>query len=199
MTIVSSMRVTKRGEVGKGNSRALRLKGLVPGILYGEKQDNINLSVDPRDILKSLQQRSFYATIFEFDLEGKTERALCKAVQLHPVTDQPLHIDFLRVGVNTKINVNIPIEFINENECPGLKQGGVLNTILHSLEVVCSASAIPTGFQVDLKGLTIGTSIHIDTLNLPENVVATHPERDYTLATIVAPTVAKEPEPAAAS
>ncbi len=130
MTIASTMRVTARNSVGKGESRALRLQGLIPGILYGGGKENTTLAVDPRDVLKGLQYRGFYTKIFEFSINGMNERVLCKAVQLHPVTDQPLHIDFLRVNKDTKVHVGIPVKFINETECPGLKLGGLLNVVI---------------------------------------------------------------------
>jgi large subunit ribosomal protein L25 len=198
MTTISTMRVQERNGVGKGQSRALRLQGMVPGIVYGGGKENVTLGVDPRDILKGMQRRSFYTTIFEFNVKGNNERVLCKAVQLHPVTDQPLHIDFMRVNKDTKVHVGVPIKFINEAECPGIKFGGMLNVVIHNLEVICAAEQIPTELTVNLKGLEVGSSIHLDALSLPAGVVAAHAERDHTIATIVAPTLKKAAEGQAA-
>lgn len=192
MTTTSTMRIQLRSGVGKGYSRALRRQGMIPGILYGGGKDNVNLAVDPRDVLKGLHHRGFYTHVFEFDLNGRKERALCKAVQLHPVTDQPLHIDFMRVSKDAKIHVGVPIQFIHEADCPGIKHGGVLNIVVHSLEVICTADNIPDHLTVDLQGLGIGDTIHLDALHFPEGVVPAHPERDQTIATIVPPTVKKD-------
>ena len=194
MSTRATMRVTSRTTSGKGQSRALRLTGMVPGIIYGGDNDNTMLAADPRDILNGLRHRGFYTKIFDLDINGQVERVICKDVQLHPVTDQPLHIDFMRVGTNTKIHVNIPIKFSNELLSPGIKQGGMINVVIHNLEVICTADHIPDAFIIDLKGLDIGSSIHIDAINFPEGVMAAYPDRDNTIATVVAPTVKTDAE-----
>ena len=129
MSTVETFKVQVRTQTGGGTSRALRRSGMIPGILYGGDKENVPLMVDPRDVEKGLRYSSFYSKIFELDINGEKERTLARAVQLHPVTDRPMHIDFWRVGKNTKIHVSIPLHFLNENKCPGLKQGGLLNSV----------------------------------------------------------------------
>lgn len=192
MTAVGNLRVELRNNAGRGASRALRNENKIPGILYGGDKENVLLTVDPRDVLKGLHHAGFYSTIFELNLDGKTEKALVRAVQFHPVTDNPIHIDFWRVNKNSKIHLSIPVVFINENKCPGIKRGGLLNVVLHTLDVTCSADNIPEQITVDLEGLEIGTSVHTASINLPEGVAVSHVERDNILVTIVPPTVQTE-------
>lgn len=192
MSTVEAFKVQVRTQTGGGASRSLRRSGMIPGILYGGDKENVPLMVDPRDVEKGLRHSSFYSKIFELDVNGEKERTLARAVQLHPVTDRPLHIDFWRVGKNTKIHVSVPLHFLNENKCPGIKQGGLLNIVLHALEVTCSADNIPEHLTIDLSDMEMGATIHADILQLPEGVSITHPDRDYTLATIVAPKLAQE-------
>jgi ribosomal protein L25, Ctc-form len=160
---------------------------MVPGVIYGANKDNVHLAVDPRDIAKGLNTSGFYSKIYELNINGKVERALVREIQFHPVTDRPIHIDFMRISKGAKIHLNIPVTFKNENLCPGIKQGGVLNVVLHSLEVTCDVDSIPEHIEVDLKDLHAGESIHTNQIKLGAGVVVTHPERDNTLATIIAP------------
>ena len=150
--------------------------------------------VDPRDVEKGLHQSGFYSRIFELDVGDKKEQALVREVQFHPVTDRPVHMDFLRVRKDSKIHVAVPVHFLNENQCPGLKQGGILNIVLHDLDVTCAVGSIPAELTVDLTGLEIGAIIHTDVLQLPKGVVISHPDRDNTLATIVAPKISQGDE-----
>ena len=149
------------------------------------------LPVDPRDVMAGLNTTGFYSHLFELNVGKKKERVLVKEVQIHPVTDQPLHVDFLRVKKGAKINVNIPVHFINEDKCPAIKQGGMLNIVLHSLEVTCSVEAIPEEVTVDLEGIQMGESLHTAGLKIADGAIITHPERDLTLATLVAPSSVK--------
>lgn len=192
MTAVGNFRVEIRDNAGRGASRALRNQNKIPGILYGGNKENVLLAVDPRDVLKGLHHAGFYSTIFELNLNGKTEKALVRDVQFHPVTDNPVHIDFWRVSKDSKIHLSIPVVFINENKCPGIKRGGVLNIVLHKLDVTCLADNIPEQITVDLEGLEIGASVHTSSIHLPKGVSVAHVERDSTLATIVPPTVQTE-------
>lgn len=194
MTTIQAFPVESRPGVGGGASRALRRTGHIPGVLYGGDKENVPLSIDVRHVVKGLNTPGFYTTIFELNVNGKKEQALVREVQVHPVTDQPVHVDFWRVSKGTKIHVNIPVHFINEEKSPGIKRGGVLNIVVHTLDVSCSPENIPEAITIDLAGLEIGASIHLDQIGLPKGVAATHPERDNTLATIVAPTVQKEVE-----
>lgn len=189
MSDIGSIRVQPREKVGGGASRDLRRRGFIPGILYGEGQDNTPLEIQPIDIEKGLQNPAFYTTIFELKVGSKVEKALARDVQFDPVTDVPLHVDFLRVSKDTKVNVHIPVIFTNEEASPGLKRGGILNIVLHTLEVSCSADHIPENITIDLTGLQIGDSVHTEATPLPKGVEVTHLERDNTLATIVAPTL----------
>jgi len=148
--------------------------------------------VDPKALMKELTTPGFYSRIYDLSIAGAKEQVLPKAVQLHPVTDRPLHVDFMRVGKGSKLHVHVPIVFLNEDKSPGIKRGGVLNIVHHTLELICPVESIPDRLEIDLTGSEIGHPIHISIIQLPEGVIAAHPERDNTIGTIVAPTVAKE-------
>ena len=189
--VSDAFRLELRENLGGGASRALRRTSMVPGVIYGAGKENTNISVDPRDIMAGLNTTGFYARLYELNIGKAKERVLVRDVQLYPVTEHPLHIDFLRVSKGAKIHVHIPVHFKNEDKCPAIKQGGMLNIVLHSLEVTCSVDAIPEEILVDLEGLSMGESIHTKDLEIPGSAVATHPERDITVATLVAPSSVK--------
>jgi large subunit ribosomal protein L25 len=191
MTTVSQLNVELRETIGKGASRALRRAGRVPAVLYGGTGESVHFSLDPIQLDKELRQ-GFLSKIFELSLHGKKEKALPRDVQFHPVTDRPLHVDFLRVVKGEKITVAVPLNFINELESPGIKRGGVLNIVLHSLDITSDVDHIPSSIDVDLTGLEIHDSIHLKDLQLPKGAVPAHPERDNDIANIVAPTVMKK-------
>lgn len=174
-----------RPETGTGAARAARRAGFVPGVVYGNNQDPETISVNPKDLVREYHRTGFFARLFTLMIDGKEQSVLAKDIQIHPVSDDPVHVDFQRVSEDERINVHVPITFINDDRCPGIKAGGKLNIAHHRLEVVCPVIAIPETFVVDLSGVTAGTGVHIADLNLPEGVVAAHPERDNTLATIV--------------
>jgi large subunit ribosomal protein L25 len=178
-----------RARVGKGAARAERRNGRVPAVIYGANKDPEAISIDPAQLRAARMQLGFFATLFEVEVEGNSQQVLCRDLQLHPVTDRPMHADFLRVTERTQINVEIPVSFENEEESPGLRQGGVLNVVRHVVEVICRAGSIPNDFTVDLAGLEIGDSVHISNVSLPDGVKPTI-DRDFTIATIAAPTVA---------
>jgi large subunit ribosomal protein L25 len=186
--------VQLRDTTGKGSSRALRRTGRIPAVLYGGTDAPVHFSLEPIQLNKEIHKKGFMSRIFEVPLTGKKEKVIARDVQFHPVTDRPLHIDFYRLKKGEKINVSIPISFINEADSPGLKKGGVLNIIVHNLEVLADMDHIPAGIEIDLTGLEIHDTVHIQNLNLPEGVVAAHPERDNDIANIVAPTIMKETE-----
>ncbi|MBS0272114.1 MAG: 50S ribosomal protein L25/general stress protein Ctc [Proteobacteria bacterium] len=188
---VSQLDVQVREGTGKGASRALRRDGRVPAVLYGGKDAPAHFSLDPVQLDKEIHQTGFLSKIFEIPLDGKKEKALARAVQFHPVTDRPLHVDFLRVSKEGKITVAVPLRFINEGSSPGIKRGGVLNILIHNLEIVSDIDHIPSSVDIDLTGLEIQDTIHLKDLTLPKGVVAAHPERDNDIANIVAPTVMK--------
>ncbi len=178
-----------RALVGKGAARAARRNGRVPAVVYGANKDPEPITIDPRQLRAARMQPSFFATLFDVSLDGNKQQVLCRDLQLHPVTDQPMHADFLRVTDSTRINVEIPVIFTNEEESPGLKSGGVLNIVRYEVEVMCRAGAIPDDIVVDLTGLEVGDSVHISSITLPDGVKPTI-DRDFTIATIAAPTVA---------
>lgn len=192
MITVSQLDVQLRDRTGKGSSRALRRGGRVPAVLYGGKEVPVHFSLDPIQLNKEIHQTGFLSKIFELPLEGKKEKALARAVQFHPVTDRPLHVDFIRISKEGKITVSVPLSFINEGNSPGIKRGGVLNILIHNLEIVSDMDHIPSSINIDLTGLEIHDTIHLKGLKLPEGVVAAHPERDNDIANIVAPTVMKK-------
>jgi large subunit ribosomal protein L25 len=195
MTATPQLDAQLREETGKGAARALRREGRVPAVLYGGKDLlPAHFSLDPIQLDKELHKTGFMSKIFEFSLQGKKEKALARAVQFHPVTDRPLHVDFYRITKGAKITVSVPIQFVNELASPGIKRGGVLNIINHNLEIIADVDHIPSHIEVDLTGLEIHDTIHLKHLKLPENAAPAHPERDNDIANIVAPTVMKQTE-----
>ncbi|HEV7464452.1 MAG TPA: 50S ribosomal protein L25/general stress protein Ctc [Methyloceanibacter sp.] len=174
-----------RPRSGKGGARATRRDGRIPGILYGEKHEPQTIAVDYRAITQQLHTGHFQSTIFTLNVDGTKMRVIPHGVQLDPVRDFPIHVDFLRVGKDALVNVEVPVRFLNEAASPGLKRGGVLNVVRHEIQVRCPADAIPDHFDVDLTGLEIGDSVHISAITLPKGVRPTTTERDFTVATIV--------------
>jgi large subunit ribosomal protein L25 len=187
-----------RGRSGKSGARAERRGGRIPGILYGDQQDPQTISVDYRTIYHQLHTGHFQSTVFVLDVEGKKTRVIPRAIQLDPIRDFPIHVDFLRLGKDAQVTVDVPVRFLSEAASPGLKRGGVLNIVRHEISVRCPADAIPDHFEVDLTGLEIGDSVHISAVKLPEGVRPTITGRDFTVATIVGRS-AEEPAPGAAA
>lgn len=185
MSSVETIVVQPRTSSGTGAARATRREGLVPGVVYGSNKEPNLIAVDPRVLIREMYKPGFFSRLFTLSLAGKEEYVLAKDIQLHPVSDAPMHIDFQRVSKDAKIHINLPISFINEDKCPGVKKGGIVNVVHHALEVICPANAIPEQLVVDLSGMEIGQAVHIADLKLPKNVVAAHPERDNTILTIV--------------
>lgn len=185
-----------RERAGKGAARAVRREGLVPGVVYGDSKDPQMIAVDPRDIFKQLELGHLYNTIYKIEVEGgNAEKALPRDVQFHPVTDMPLHIDFMRLRKGSKINVMIPVTFTNHEASPGLEdEGGILNVTREEVELLCPVDAIPNEVICDLTGLTIGYTIRISNVTLPDDVEPVIQDRDFVVANIEAPTIA-EPEP----
>ena len=200
MSDIVTMPAQTRERAGKGPARAARRAGLVPGVIYGAKKDPLMITLDPRDVFRGLRTGAFLATVYELNVGGKKERVLPRDVQFDPVSDRPLHVDFLRVSAATEVTVDVPVLFLNEEEAPGLKRGGLLNIVRHEIEMSCRADAIPQNIEIDLTGLDIGDSVHISMVKLPEGVEPTITDRDFTVATIAAPTVVRdEAEEAAAA
>lgn len=189
-----------RERAGKGAARATRRAGRVPAVIYGEKQPPQLIDLDPKELTMQIQKagQSFFTRVFDVQLNGGAVRVLPRDVQLHPVTDRPEHVDFMRVGANTRIRVSIPVEFVNRDKSPGLKRGGVLNVVRHAIEVYCTVDSIPQIITIDLDGLDIGDSVHISAVKLPQGVRPTITTRDFTVAAVAAPSVLKSPEEEAA-
>jgi len=188
-----------RDRAGKGASRALRREGRVPAVVYGEKKEPLSIHVEEKLLTKMLHTGHFMNSIVMIDVGGKPTRTLPKAVDFHPVSSRPIHVDFLRVGEHSKVTVAVPVRFDNEEASPGLKRGGVLNVVQHELELVCDAAHIPDEIHIPLDGLDIGDSIHISEVKLPEGTKAAIDDRDFTVATIVAPSAMKAEEEEAAA
>ncbi len=191
---MSSIEATARNTNTKGQVRALRQKGEVPGIIYGGTEENQTISLSTKKVKTLIDQENFLSNIISLKIDGKSTNVLPRDVAFDPISDDPIHIDFLRIVKGAKIILEIPVKFINNETCPGLKRGGVLNIVRRKVELKCPTENIPTELVVDLEGLEIGASIKISSINLPENVKQTIQGRDFVIATVAAPTVFKEPE-----
>ena len=198
MAEISIIAAQRRERAGKGPARAARRAGRVPGVIYGSKKDPSMVTLDPRELDRELQTGAFLATIYDVQIDRDKERVLPRDVQFDPVTDRPIHVDFLRVSATSSVTVQVPVNFLNEEESPGLRRGGLLNVVRHEIEMNCLADAIPSSIDIDLAGLDIGDSVHISMISLPDGVAPTITDRDFTIATIAAPTVVQEEEEAEA-
>lgn len=176
-----------RDRAGKGASRALRREGRVPAVVYGGNEEPLAIHVEEKLLVKQLGTGHFFNSIVEVEVGGKTLRTLPKDVAFHPVSDRPLHADFLRLAKDATVHVNVPVAFVNEAASPGLKRGGVLNIVRHELELVCEADKIPDDIAIDVTGFDVGESIHISHVSLPAGSKSAITDRDFTIATIVAP------------
>ena len=183
-----------RERAGKGASRVLRREGRVPAVVYGNNEEPLSIHLEEKALVKALSTGHFMNSVVMIDAGGTPARTLPKDVQFHPVTDRPLHVDFLRISEHSKVHVAVPIRFTDEEGSKGLKRGGVLNTVRHELELVCDAAEIPEEIEISLAGLDIGDSIHISHVKLPSGSESAITDRDFTIATIVAPTVYKASE-----
>ena len=196
MSDVLTLTAEARDRAGKGASRAVRREGRVPAVIYGNKETAVSIHVEEKRLVKLLQTGHFMNSVVEIELDGKKHRALPRDVQFHPVNDRPIHVDFLRVTSDSLITVNVPVRFENEQASPGLKRGGVLNVVRHEVELKCPAGSVPHDVVVDVTGFDVGDSIHISVVKLPKGVT-TVIDRDFTIATIVAPSGLKSQEDAA--
>jgi len=179
---------------GKGASRAMRREGRVPAVIYGGKQQPESIHIEEKFLVKALQTGHFMNTVVMIDVAGKATRTLPKDVQFHPVTDRPMHVDFLRISEHAQVTVEVPVTFIDEEQSPGIKRGGVLNVVRHELELSCDAAEIPDEIAISLAGFDVGDSIHISNVTLPKGATSTITDRDFTIATIVAPSALKSSE-----
>ncbi len=176
-----------RSAVGKGPARAMRHAGRVPGVVYGEKKEQLMFSLEARALRRELQNPRFYSTLCQLEIGGKPVRVLPRDIQLHPVTDEPIHADFVYVSRGASVTVEVPVLFLNEETCPGIKRGGVLNVVRREVELVCPADSIPEKIELDLGEADIGDSLHYSHAIVPGNVEPTITDRDFTIATIAAP------------
>jgi large subunit ribosomal protein L25 len=183
-----------RERAGKGASRALRLEGRVPAVVYGNKQEPLSITLEEKVLIKAMANGHFMNSVVMIDGVGQAIRTLPKDVQFHPVTDRPLHVDFLRIGEHSTVHVNVPVVFVDEELAPGIKRGGVLNVVAHELELICDAAEIPDQITISLTGLEVGDSIHLAQITLPAGTKTASEETDFTIATIVAPSALKSSE-----
>ena len=191
---MNTIEVTIRNTNTRGEVNSLRINGNVPAIVYGGTEKNQKIFLNKKNIKNLIERENFLSNIISLNLDGKTQNVLPKEIVWDPITDEPIHIDFLRIVKDAKIVLEIPVKFINNEKSPGLKRGGVLNIVRRKVELKCPSENIPTELIVDLDNLDIGTSIKISSIKLPENVTPTIQGRDFVVATVAAPTVIKEPE-----
>ena len=191
---MSNLKATKRDNTSSGSTNKLRATGLIPAILYGGKNPNQKISIEKKAVREIINSDNFLSKVLELDIEGKKEKVLPRDVAYHVVSDEPIHIDFMRVVSGKKIVLEIPVKFINHPDSPGLKRGGVLNIVRRTVELKCPAENIPNDITIDLTGTDIGTSLKISSVKLPESVIPTITDRDFVIATVAAPTIIKEPE-----
>ena len=188
------LKATKRTTASTGQINKLRSDGFIPAILYGGKKDNINLCLKKLHLRDIIKTETFMSRVVDLNIDGSAEKVLPREISYDPVSDEPIHIDFMRIVQGSKLILQIPVKFINLDKSPGLKKGGVLNTVRRKVELKCPAENIPNEIVIDLNNVDIGTSIKISSVKLPENVIPTIVDRDFVIATVVSPTVVIEPE-----
>lgn len=194
MADMISLEAKLRERVGKGAARKERREGNVPAVIYGDGQDPVSISLEYNLMHKLIFKGGFKQTLFEVNVDGTKTRVICRAVQLDPVRDTPVHIDFFRLGKGATLDLEIPVVFLNEEECPGLKAGGAMNVVRHAIMVTVRANAIPSEIEVDLINLDVGESVHISEITLPEGSKSTITDRDFTIVSIAAPGGAADEE-----
>ena len=191
---MSNLKAIKRENTSSGSNNKLRSEGLIPAILYGGKEANKNISIEKKDIKNLIHSDTFLSKVLDLEVDGKKEKVIPRDIAFNVVTEEPIHIDFMRIVSGKKIILEIPVKFINHPDSPGLKRGGVLNIVRRKVELKCPAENIPDEIIIDLAGTDIGTSIKISSVKLPDNVIPTITDRDFVIATVASPTVMKEPE-----
>jgi len=198
MAAVAQLEVISRENVGTGPARAVRRTGFVPAILYGDQKESLLLAIEERILTKEMRHPDFFNTLYEINVGGKKQQVLIRDVQLHPVSDRPLHVDFMRVSEKSHISVSVPLVFLNEEKSPGLKKGGVLNVLHYNVDVICSATNILQQLEVNLAPADIGYTLHQHDIKLPQGMRFAL-NRDEALASIIAPKVKGETEAAPAA
>ena len=191
---MNSLEVNIRNNSTKGQLNAIRNSGNVPAIIYGGKDENQKISISKKSLKALIEKENFLSNIISLNIEGKSQNVLPREVKYHILSDEPTHVDFLRVLPGVKIKINVPVNFINHEKSPGLKRGGVLNIVRRQVELKCPSEKIPEGITLDLEGIDIGESFKISSVKLEDNVEPTIQGRDFVIATLAAPTVMKEPE-----
>ena len=191
---MNTIKATKRASASTGQLNKLRSEGFIPGILYGGKKNNLNISLKKLHLQNIINTETFMSKVYELEIDGTSEKALARDVAYDPVSDEPIHIDFMRITKGSRLTLEIPVKFINSDKSPGLKKGGVLNIVRRKVELKCPAENIPHEIIVDLDNTEINTSLKISSVKLPENVSPTISDRDFVIGTVVAPTVLVEPE-----
>jgi large subunit ribosomal protein L25 len=197
MSDITTLVAQPRDRAGKGVARATRREGRVPAVIYGGKEPPVLVALEMKDLARRAHGASFFTHLLELDVGGKKHRVLPRDVQFHPLKDHPIHVDFLRVSADATIEVAVPVEFINQEASPGLKRGGVLNIVRHEVELICPVEAIPDHITIDMTGFEVGDSIHISHVKLPPNVRSSITDRDFTIATVTAPSGLKSADAAA--
>lgn len=192
-----SLSAEMRARAGKGAARAIRRAGRIPGVVYGGGQEPVAISLEPQELGRAIARRGFFATLVDLALDGAVQRTVAREVQYHPVTDKPLHVDFMRVSPTSKVTVTVPVVFVNHEQSIGLRRGGILNIVRHGIDLKCPVESIPDHLTVSLEGLDIGDSVHIDAIALPEGCIPSI-GRDFTIAS-VAPSSAVREEAATAA
>ncbi len=185
MSQVFTFRASLRERAGKGAARATRRAGQVPAVVYGDKKAPVMIAVDPRELNTELRKGGFFARLFDIDIGNEKHRVLARDVQFHPVTDRPEHVDFLRVSADSTLSVNVPVHFVNQEKSIGIKKGGLLNIVQHTVELEVNANDIPEHLTVDLLNVDINGAVHISMLQIPAGAKVVGGERDFTIATIV--------------
>ena len=188
------LKATKRTSASTGQINKLRSEGFIPGVLYGGKKNNLNISLKKLHLQKIINTETFMSKVYDLDIDGNSEKALARDVAYDPVSDEPIHIDFMRITKGSRLTLEIPVKFINSDKSPGLKKGAVLNIVRRKVELKCPAENIPDEIVVDLEGTEINRSLKISSVKLPENVSPTITDRDFVIATVAAPTILVEPE-----
>ena len=187
MSDIINLVAQPRDRAGKGVARATRREGRVPAVIYGGKEPPVLVALELKDLARRAHSAAFFNHLIELDVGGKKHRVLPRDVQFHPLNDSPIHVDFLRVAADATIEVAVPVEFINQDASPGLKRGGVLNIVRHEIDLVCPVEAIPDHITVDMTGFDVGDSVHISNVTLPPNVTPSITDRDFTIASVAAP------------
>ena len=191
---MNNIKATKRSTSSAGQINKLRSDGFIPAVLYGGEQNNLNISLNKLHLKDIISTETFMSKVFDLDIDGKSEKVLPRDVSYDPISDEPIHIDFIRIVKGSKLTLEIPVKFINSEKSPGLKKGGVLNIVRRKVELKCPTENIPNEIIVDLDNTEINSSLKISSVKLPQNVVPAIMDRDFVIATVVSPTILVEPE-----